>query len=363
MEASGFRLYEFVSLRPAEGLTVIRGTNGAGKTSLLEAAGYLASLSSFRGAGAAELVRAGSANAVLRGEFCLGERRLLVEVSLPAAGGRARVQVNRQPLRRSADLQEQLPVLTFQPDDLSIVKGPPSARRDALDDAIVTLRPRAGEQRRRLAACLRQRNALLRQGGAGRHGDLDEAAERSLGIWDDRLAEAAETWARHRSWAVSELQPRMQRIFTQLVGDEAATVQLRYRPEWLEKGMATALAEARVEDLARAMTTVGPHRDDVVWRLDGLIARSHASQGNQRSLALAFRLAVQEALTEAAGRPPLLLLDDVFSELDPLRQVRLLDLLPTGQILLATAGEIPAAARPSQVLSIEDLVGAASVSR
>ena len=350
-------------MRPAEGLTVIRGPNGAGKTSLLEAAGYLASLSSFRGAAAAELVRAGSATAVLRGEFVVAGRTLLVEVSLPAEGGRTRVQVNRQPLRRAADLQEQLPVLTFQPDDLTIVKGPPSARRDALDDAIVTLRPRTVEARRRLTACLRQRNALLRQASAGRHGDLDEATERSLEIWDDRLAGAAETWARHRSRVVGELQPRMHRIFTQLAGDGAAKVEMWYRPEWLQRGMAAALAEARGEDLVRAMTTIGPHRDDVEWRLDGLAARTHASQGNQRSLALAFRLAVQEALTETAGRPPLLLLDDVFSELDPLRQERLLNMLPTGQILLATAGEIPAAAHPSQVLSVTELLGTPSVSR
>lgn len=323
----------------------------------------MASLSSFRGAATAELVHAGSANAVLRGEFVVGGRTLMVEVRLPAGGGRIRVQVNRQPLRRAADLQEQLPVLTFQPDDLTIVKGPAGARRDALDDAIVTLRPRAAEQRRRLAACLRQRNALLRRASAAPNADLDESTARSLEIWDDRLAEAAELWARHRTRIVAELQPRMQRIFGHLAGDAAATVEMRYRPEWLERGMADALVEARGEDLVRAMTTVGPHRDEVEWRLEGLLARTHASQGNQRSLALAFRLAVQEALTEAAGRPPLLLLDDVFSELDPLRQERLLDILPSGQILLATAGEIPVTARPSEVLFVTDLVDSPSASR
>lgn len=300
---------------------------------------------------------------MLRGEFLVGERRLLIEVSLPAGGGRTRVQVNRQPLRRAADLQEQVHVQAFQPDDLTIVKGPPGARRDAIDDAIVSLRPAAGEERRRLVTCLRQRNALLRQAGTGRRGGVDEAMERSLDVWDDRLAAAAEAWAERRTSAVQELGPRIDRLFAELAGDERARVVMTYEPEWLATGMMTALRESRSDDMLRSMTTVGPHRDDVAWRLNGLATRTHASQGNQRSLALAFRLAVQEAITEASGEPPLLLLDDVFSELDPIRQERLLDMLPAGQILLATAGEIPAAARPSHVLSVAELVAAPSVSR
>ena len=132
---------------------------------------------------------------------------LLVEASVPATGGRTKVQLNRRPVRRVADLQEQLPVLAFQPDDLTIVKGPPSARRDALDDAIVTLRPRRGEERRRLATCLRQRNALLRQVGSAGPERLAEADRRSLDVWDDRLAAAAEEWAGCRREAVATLQP------------------------------------------------------------------------------------------------------------------------------------------------------------
>ncbi len=288
---------------------------------------------------------------------------MLVEASLPSAGGRTRVQVNRQPLRRAAELQEQLPVLAFQPDDLTVVKGPPSARRDAVDDAIVSLRPPAGEERRRLVACLRQRNALLRQAGAGRRGVMDETTLRSLDVWDDRLAVAAEVWARHRAWVVAELGPRMQRLFSRLAGNETGAVEMTYEPQWLVEGMRAALGGSRDEDVLRAATTVGPHRDDVEWRLDGLPARTHASQGNQRSLALAFRLALQEALTESAGSPPLLLLDDVFSELDPLRQERLLEMLPGGQVLLATAAELPAAARPSRIVSVPELTGASSVTR
>lgn len=358
LEVRDFRLHESVALEPSQGLTVIRGPNGSGKTSLLEAVGYLATLSSFRGAGSADLVRTGSSGAVVRGEFSVADRRLLVETEVRPAGGRNRTQVNRQPLRRAAELQEQVAVLTFQPDDLLVVKGSPGARRDAIDDAIVSLHPRTAEDRRRLTACLRQRNALLRQVGGGGEQRLDADSRRSLDIWDDRLTAAAETWAEHRRGAVDELQPRVERLFGELAGDRAVPVGMSYDPPWLASGLKAALAEARGEDLRRAVTTVGPHRDDLDWRLDRLPARSHASQGNQRCLSLALRLAVHETMTEAAGAPPLLLLDDVFSELDPGRQERLLELLPAGQILLATAGEIPPGARPAQVLAVAELPAA-----
>jgi len=300
-------------------------------------------------------VRAGADAAIIRGEFAASGRRLLVEVSLPAAGGRARVQVNRQPLRRTADLQEQLPVLTFQPDDLMIVKGQPSARRDALDDAIVTLRPRTAEERRHLASCLRQRNALLRQAGPAQPGRIDDSTGRSLDVWDDRLAAAADAWAAYRRRTIAELQPGMQRFFGQLTVDHTTPLAMSYEPRWLAGGLLAALADSREEDLRRGVTTVGPHRDDIEWRVGGLAARTHASQGNQRALALAFRLALHEALTGVAGEPPLLLLDDVFSELDPERGERLLELLPAGQILLATAADVPPGARPARVLSVAEL--------
>jgi len=319
----------------------------------LEAVGYLGTLSSFRGAGTVDLVRDGASRAVLRGEFEMAGRRLLVETELRPAAGRNRTQVNRQPLRRAAELQEQVPVLTFQPDDLLVVKGSPGARRDAIDGAIVSLWPRAAENRRRLAACLRQRNALLRRIGPGHRMDAD--SRRSLDIWDDRLAAAGETWAEHRRGTVRELQPRTERLFRELSGDSASAVEMSYEPSWLATGLQAALTEARGEDLQRAATTVGPHRDDLDWRLDRLPARTHASQGNQRCLSLALRLALHETMTEAAGAPPLLLLDDVFSELDPQRQGRLLALLPAGQILLATAGEVPPSVRPAEVLWVEEL--------
>lgn len=356
MEARDFRLHQSVALEPSEGLTVLRGPNGSGKTSLLEAVGYLATLSSFRGAATGDLIRAGTSRAVLRGEFDAAGRRLLVETEVRPPGGRSRTQVNRQPLRRAAALAEQVPVLSFQPDDLLVVKGAPGARRDAMDDAIVSLQPARAEDRRRLAACLRQRNALLRQVGGNRRLDADSA--RALDIWDDRLAASAEAWASHRRGTVGELQPRTERLFRRLAGDSTAPVAMSYEPLWLESGLMAALAEARAEDLRRGVTTVGPHRDDLDWRLDGLAARTHASQGNQRCLSLALRLAVYETMAETAGVPPLLLLDDVFSELDSARQQRLVEALPAGQILLATAGDVPPGARGAEVLAVTELPAA-----
>ncbi len=305
-------------------------------------------------------MRAGTTRAVLRGEFANSDRRLLVEVEVRSAGGRSRAQLNRQPLRRASDLAEQVPVLTFQPDDLLVVKGPPSARRQAIDGAIISLKPSLVAERRRLDSCLRQRNALLRQIGPSRAQGLDADSQRTLEVWDDRLAAVAESWATNRRQTLQQLQPRLERLFCNLSGDDQAVVELTYEPEWLTSGLRSALAEARKEDLQRATTSVGPHRDDFDWRLGQLPARTHASQGNQRTLSLAFRLALHAAMTEANGEPPLLLLDDVFSELDLQRQGRLLKLLPPGQILLATAGEIPPVDRPAQVLWIEDLQVTAS---
>ena len=354
MELRDFRPHEHVTLRLSGNLTVIHGPNGSGKTSLLEAAGYLASLSSFRTATTGDLVRAGASCAIVRGEFSTANRTLLVETEIRPAPAKSRARLNRQVVRRAADLAEQLPVLTFQPDDLLVVKGPPSQRRAAIDGAVLSLHPAADAERRRLESCLRQRNALLRQIGHAPGGSLAADDRRSLDIWDDRLGEAAENWARRRRAVVRELEPRLERLFGLLAGVETP-VRLSYEPTWLTSGLRAALSESRKEDLLRATTTVGPHRDDLLWELDYLPARTHASQGNQRALSLSLRLALGEAMTESTGEAPLLLLDDVFSELDPQRQQRLLELLPAGQILLATAGAVPPAERPAQMLHMEEL--------
>jgi DNA replication and repair protein RecF len=348
-----FRSYTSAEVPFAEGLTAIVGGNGAGKSNLLEAVGFLATLGSFRGAPADALVRAGAASAVLRAEGERDGRGLLIEAEL-AAGGRTRVQVNRQRLARSRDLLGALRVTVFAPDDLELVKGSPAGRRRYLDDALVARHPRHDATRTEVERVLRQRNALLRQVG----GRLDDAAATTLDVWDARLSAAGEALADARGELVEELITPLRAAYAALVergdGDERAAVTARYVAPWRATGLLQALAAARKDELRRGVSLVGPHRDDLVLEIGPLPARTHASQGEQRSLALALRLASHAVVAAAVESPPVLLLDDVFSELDPDRGRALVEHLPAGQTVLTTASVLPPGAVPELVLRIKD---------
>jgi DNA replication and repair protein RecF len=341
-----FRNYESADVEPApDGLTVIRGDNGEGKTNLLEAVGYLALLSSFRGAPTEAMVRDGAERAVVRGEGEREGRQLLVEVEIPRAG-RGRAQVNRQPLKRTADLLGALRVSVFSPDDLVLVKGGPAERRRYVDDLLVSLHPRNDALRADVERILRQRGALLRQAG----GRLTAEVATTLDVWDTQLAAAGEALAAAREELVASLDPELATAYDQLAGSPARVTAV-YERSW-QGPLADALAASRADDVRRAVTLVGPHRDDIALSVGGLAARTHASQGEQRSLALALRLAGHRAVTAAVGSPPVLLLDDVFSELDPARSEALLVHLPAGQALLTTAGAVPAGASPALELRV-----------
>ena len=341
-----FRNYREAELEPArDGLTAIIGANGEGKTNLLEAVGYLATLQSFRGAPPASLVREGCTQAVVRAEGERDGRAMLLEAQL-AAAGRDRVLVNRQPLRRARDLLGALRVSVFSPDDLVFVKGGPSARRAFLDDTLVALHPKHEALRSDVDRILRQRGALLKQAG----GRLTAEVAATLDVWDAKLAETGAALVEARRQALVILEPEVVKAYGQLAGT-GAVVTLGYVPSWTGD-LATALAASRHDDLRRAATLVGPHRDDLALAIDGLPARTHASQGEQRSLALALRLAAHRAVTDASGTLPVLLLDDVFSELDPARAEALLTHLPEGQALVTTTGPLPPAARPDRVVVV-----------
>ena len=350
-----FRNYEQAMVELSPRLNVVVGSNGDGKTNLLEAVGYLATLSSFRGAPLEALVRSGSQQAALRAEVTAGDRTVLIEGALPATG-RPRVQVNRQPLRRARDLPQALRVSIFSPDDLALVKGGPAERRRYLDELFVTLHVRNEEIRTRTERVLRQRNMLLRQTAAGRR-DTDFFT--TLAVWDAKLAEAGEALASGRAELVAALEPEVVKAYDQ-VASTAADVGMVYRRSW-DGSLGDALAAGRDEDLRRGTTTVGPHRDEMSLSLGGgstgepaPSARTHASQGEQRSLALALRLAAHRVVAETTADQPVLLLDDVFSELDAARGEALLAHLPEGQALLTTAGELPARARPERVLRVKE---------
>ncbi|MGI9023526.1 MAG: DNA replication/repair protein RecF [Acidimicrobiales bacterium] len=353
-----FRSWRSVEVHLAAGLTVVLGSNAAGKTNLLEAIGYLATLASFRGVPNEALVRTGCTQAVVRGEGRRGGRDLLLEAEIRVAG-RGRVALNRQPVRRAADLLEALRVSVFSPDDLVLVKGPPAGRRRWLDDALVALHPRNDALRRELERVVRQRTSLLGQAG----GRLSAEVATTLDVWDAKLIESGEALARARVEFLERAQPLVAKVYGDLAGPErpsersgptASTVSLAYEASWRDRGLAAALVEARGQELRRGVSLVGPHRDDVTLTVGGLPARIQASQGEQRSLALALRLAAHQVVADELGEAPLLLLDDVFSELDPQRSRALLDHLPPGQALLTTTDAVPESARPERVLEVVD---------
>ena len=343
---TNFRNYETAELEPdPDGLTVIVGSNGEGKTNLLEAIGYLATLSSFRGAPGEALIRQGCGSAIVRAEGEREERALLIEAEL-LASGRDRVQVNRQPLKRSRDLLGALRVSVFAPDDLVLVKGGPGERRRFVDDVLVSLHPKHDALQRDVDRVLKQRNSLLRQAGGRLTGEIGS----TLDVWDAKLASAGTALVEAREELVAQLEPEVGKAYDQ-VAHTAADVTMAYQRSW-SGALADAVAAGRADDLRRGVSLVGPHRDEVALAIGGLPGRTHASQGEQRSLALALRLGAHRIVGEAVGASPVLLLDDVFSELDPERSEALLAHLPPGQALLTTAGPVPEAARPGRVVRV-----------
>lgn len=341
-----FRSYESVDLELTSGLCAVLGPNGVGKSNLLEAIAYLAMLESFRGAPSEALVRSGAAVAVVRGSIDDDGREQLIEAEL-VTNGRNRVLVNRQRLTRSRDLLGALRTTVFSPGDLSLIKGGPGLRRVFLDQLLVSLDPRNDALRSEFERAVRQRNALLKQ----TKGRLDEAAELTLEVWNTKLVESGEELARRRTRLVSDLEPLVVTAYGDVAG-ERQPIDLRYEADWHETGLAAALAAVRVDELRRGVTLVGPHRDDLAVHLNELPSRTHSSQGEQRSLALALRLAGHRLVTETVGTAPVLLLDDVFSELDPHRSAALLRSLPPGQTLLSSAAGLPEGVHVDQVLSV-----------
>lgn len=345
-----------VSFEPEmSGTTVLIGRNGSGKTTVLEAAGYAATLRSFRGATREAMVRAGADRAIVRASFERDRRPLLVEAEVVAAG-RGRAQLNRQPVRSRHQLAQVMAVTVFSPEDLALVQGGPAGRRDLLDQALATLDAEAAILLEQLERVLRQRTALLRQAG----GRIGPAVLDSLEIWDEQLAGSGEELAERRQHLVERLGPLLVDAYSALSDEpETETVGLSYVRSW-EGSLRSALEAARRDDLRRATTTVGPHRDDLVLSLGGRQARTQASQGQQRCLALSLRLAVHRLITTHTGITPLLLLDDVFSELDPGRGRALVRALPPGQALLTTAAPLPDGVEVAKVVAISSLPVAAA---
>ncbi|MEC8983097.1 MAG: DNA replication/repair protein RecF [Actinomycetota bacterium] len=335
-----------VSLDP--GVTVVVGANGDGKTNLLEGLAWLARGTSFRGASTEAMVRKGADRAAIRAEVVDGDRVVLLEAEL-VASGRNRIQINKNRVQRRRDLLGHFRTTVFGPDDLILVKGGPAERRTLIDDLLVDLQPRNQALRADLDRILRQRNTLLKQA----RGRSTPKVNDTLDVWDAKLSEVGEALTAARMELLAVLGPEANQLLEMLTGGRSGLT-LTYVDEWTSNGLAAALRQVRPEDLRRGLSTVGPHRDEVRIEVDDLPARTHASQGEQRSVALALRLAGHRIVVDRTETDPVVLLDDVFSELDDDRSRALVDLLPTTQAILTTASAVPAGVAPGTVLRLSD---------
>lgn len=343
---SDFRNIAELTIEPdPQGTTVVTGLNGAGKTSVLEAVAYLATLQSFRRSPKEALVRRGSERAILRAQTLVEGRPISIEAEL-SLSGRSRTLVNRQPVRRRSDLHDALRTTVFSPEDIGVVREGPGERRRFLDETLAVVDPKAARAVEEVDKILRQRSALLR--GSGRK--LSDDAATTLDVWDSRLDAAGTVLVEAREALVADLAPITSAHYSRVAG-QSTVVNLEYRRSW-SGSLLEALAASRSKDIERGVSLIGPHRDELELSLGGLPSRTHASQGEQRSLALALQLAAHQLATERLGSPPVLLLDDVFSELDPFRSRALLAGLPPGQTLLTTALPAPEEVSAAKIYAV-----------
>ncbi|WP_432195711.1 DNA replication/repair protein RecF [Streptomyces sp. bgisy027] len=355
LSLADFRSYTRVEVPLDAGVTAFVGPNGQGKTNLVEAVGYLATLGSHRVASDAPLVRMGADRAVIRAQVRQGDRQQLVELELnPGKANRARI--NRSSQVRPRDVLGIVRTVLFAPEDLALVKGDPGERRRFLDELITARSPRMAGVRSDYERVLKQRNTLLKSAAlarrhGGRRGGPTTRADSSVGadlstldVWDQHLARAGAELLAQRLDLIATIQPLADKAYEQLAPG-GGPVALDYKPsapgeahtrEDLYEQLMAALAEARKQEIERGVTLVGPHRDDLLLRLGQLPAKGYASHGESWSYALALRLASYDLL-RAEGNEPVLVLDDVFAELDARRRERLAELVAPGEQVLVTA--------------------------
>ncbi|OBA69340.1 DNA replication/repair protein RecF [Mycobacterium sp. 1554424.7] len=346
-----FRSWAHADLELQAGRTVFVGPNGFGKTNLVEALWYSTTLSSHRVGTDAPLIRAGADRAVVSTIVVNDGRECAIDLEI-AAGRANKARLNRSPVRSTREVVGVLRAVLFAPEDLALVRGDPADRRRYLDDLATVRRPAVAGVRADYDKVLRQRTALLKSlSGARFRGD--RGALDTLDVWDSRLAEHGAQLMAARIDLVNELAPEVEKAY-QLLAPGSRAASIAYRAsldasdisdrEFLEAALLAALSARRDAELERGMCLVGPHRDDLELRLGDQPAKGFASHGESWSFAVALRLAAYELL-RADGGEPVLLLDDVFAELDATRRRALATVAESAEQVLVTAAvleDIPA---------------------
>lgn len=376
LSLTDFRSYQQADLGLEPGVTVFIGSNGLGKTNLVEALGYLASLSSHRVSQDGPLIRFGAEQALIRGNLVRGTQRLGLEVEINASRAN-RARINRANPVRAREILGLCRTVLFAPEDLSLVKGDPGNRRRFLDDLLQSLHPRFAGLRADYERVLKQRNALLKSARGHSRSRQAPSADflSTIEVWDQHFANHAAQLLSARLKVLEQLKPEMSRAYQELT-DGSKELSARYRSsldgyqedsddaaeihddeaaslvsasvESLTEHYLLALAAVRQREIERGLTLIGPHRDEVELGLGQAPARGYASHGETWSVALALRLAsyyVLKADQEIDGADPILVLDDVFAELDSSRRSKLAHMVAGAEQVLVTAAvddDVPA---------------------
>lgn len=355
-----FRSYADLEVALEPGVTAFLGLNGQGKTNVVEAIDYIARLSSHRVASDAPLVRHGAEQAVVRAAVVRDERQALIEIEInPGTSNRARI--NRSTLPKPREVLGMVRTVLFSPEDLALVKGDPSDRRRFLDDLLTSRAPRFAGVKSDYDRVLKQRNSLLKTAGSTRRGgSSSESALSTLGVWDAHLARAGAELLSARIALVEDLRPLVGKAYEAVArGAVRADATMAYKSSFelaaydgpapdrndLGQEILEELARRRSDELDRGISLVGPHRDELTLNLGPLPVKGYASHGECWSFALALRLASYDLL-RADGDDPILILDDVFAELDTERRQRLAEMVADAEQVLVTAAvpaDVPAA--------------------
>ena len=345
-----FRTFKELRLEPdVDAVTVFLSPNGTGKTSVLEAVYALATAQSFRTSSAHDMIRTNETQSEVHGVLFQNNRRVQVDLTISKGlkNTTKKMLINGNKPKSRIELADVLPITIFTPEGVGIVRGSPENRRTFLTGVIEDKEPKTAVLMERFNKILKQRNALL----YAFDGQTPTTSQKNeLDAWSSDFIDVSNEVLEVREKTIALLLPLVQHFYEEL-SESSTPIGVSYERSWLGD-LSTALTKSLNDDLYRRHTTVGPHRDDIMLSINTRDARRQASQGEQRSIALALRLAGHNLVKQERGIEPLLLLDDVFSELDPLRSNRLLQLLPTGQTLVTTASPLPHGMNPAVVIDV-----------